>query len=152
DNVGLMREKAKNLAVLASRSSAFRFAFVFTLIFLLLVLRRPDAITNPQFWAEDGPVFYYGQITSSSWTVLFQPSAGYLQLLPRMVAALAALFPVGSVPLVFNLCAIGISALCCSLFSLNQYRYLLEPDGLRITLCLVIATAFQADELIATNT
>ncbi|HXA50065.1 MAG TPA: hypothetical protein VNV86_07175 [Candidatus Acidoferrum sp.] len=129
-----------------------RFLALSGLIFLLLVLRRPDAITNPQFWAEDGPVFFFGQITHTGLSALFVPYAGYLLVVPRLVAAFAALFPASSVPLIFNLFAFAIAAFCCSLFSLNWYRYLLQSDWLRAMVCVVIATAVQADELVGTIT
>jgi hypothetical protein len=50
-----------------------------------LFLRKPDALLNPQFWAEDGSVFFvendlYG---IGAW---LHPYAGYLHLVPRMVA------------------------------------------------------------------
>jgi hypothetical protein len=136
----------------ANESSAFRFLALFAVVFMLLVLRRPDAITNPQFWAEDGPVFFFEQITSPGIGILFRPYAGYLHLVPRLVTAFASLFGSSFAPLVMNLWALLIAALCCSLFSLNRYRYLLQSDWLRIVLCLVMATAFQADELVGNIT
>jgi hypothetical protein len=50
-----------------------------------LFLRKPDALLNPQFWAEDGSVFFlendlYG---IGAW---LHPYAGYLHLVPRMGA------------------------------------------------------------------
>jgi hypothetical protein len=129
-----------------------RFLGLFALIFLLLVLRRPDAVTNPQFSAEDGPVFFFGQVTHTGLGAFFVAYAGYLHAVPRLVAAFAALFPSRSSPLIFNLFAFAISAFCCSIFSLNWYRYLLQSDWLRVAVCVVMATAFQADELIGTIT
>jgi hypothetical protein len=129
-----------------------RFLALSGLIFLLLVLRRPDAITNPQFWAEDGVIFFFGQITHTGLGALFVPYAGYLHIVPRLVAAFAALFPGSSTPLIFNLFAFVIAAFCCSLFSLNWYRYLLQSDWLRVVVCVLIATAIQADELVGTVT
>src|SRR5258707_11015955 len=116
-----------------------RFLALSGMIFLLLVLRRPDAITNPQFWAEDGPVFFFGQISHTGLSALMVPYAGYLLGVPRLVAAFAALFPASSAPLIFNLFALAIAAFCCSLFSLNWYRYLLQSDSLRAAACWGIA-------------
>jgi hypothetical protein len=129
-----------------------RFLTLFGLIFLLLILRRPDAIVNPQFSAEDGPVFFFGEITYTPLGALLVPYAGYLHAVPRLVAAFAALFPARSAPLIFNLFAFAIAAFCASLFSLNWYRYLLHSDWLRTVVCIVIATAFQSDELVGTIT
>jgi hypothetical protein len=146
-----MRE-TKSLIPPSSQSSAGRFLALFALVFVLLVLRRPDTITNPQFWAEDALIFFFGQITTPGLGILFQPYSGYLHMAPRLVTAFAVLFHASSVPLVMNLCALIIAALCCSLFSLNRYRYLLQSDWLRIALCLVITTAFQAVEFIGNIT
>jgi hypothetical protein len=34
------------------------YVIVFFAALIIIFLRRPDAILNPQFWAEDGAVFY----------------------------------------------------------------------------------------------
>jgi hypothetical protein len=148
--IQMLRVKARILSF--RQSPIVRFLALFTLILVLLILRRPGAITNPQFWAEDGRVFFFDQITRSGPVVLFKPHAGYLHLIPRLTTALAALFGPRFVPLIMNVCALVLSALCCSLLSLNRYRYLLQSDWMRIMLCLVMATAFQSDELVGTVT
>lgn len=129
-----------------------RFFVLSFLIFLLLVLRRPDAVTNPQFWAEDGVVFYASQVLHPGIPTLFETYKAYLHLIPRLAMAFAAPFPAAASPLITNLLALAITAFCCSLFSLNRYRYLVRSDSLRIAVCLVIATAFQANELIGNIT
>ncbi len=45
-------------------------------------------------WAEDGKVFYQGAMRSSLPFVFFQPYRGYMHAAPRVIAAVAALFPV----------------------------------------------------------
>jgi hypothetical protein len=47
-----------------------------------------------------------------------------------------------------NLAALAIAALSLGLFSLERFRYLLKSDRMRVVLCLIMATAFQSDELI----
>jgi hypothetical protein len=68
----------------------------------LLFLRRIDAFTNPQFWAEDVIVFFdnahrYG-IKS-----LFIPANGYHLIYPRLIALFGLLFPISYSPLIYNL-------------------------------------------------
>lgn len=58
---------------------------------LALFLRKPDSLTNPQFWAEDGEVFLVGHFTQGFGAWL-QPYAGYIHLLPRIVTAIACQF------------------------------------------------------------
>ncbi|MBP7140868.1 MAG: hypothetical protein KBA71_03090 [Opitutaceae bacterium] len=47
-------------------------------------LRRPDAFTNPQFWAED--IHFMINAENGLFGSLFQPMAGYLHLLLRCIA------------------------------------------------------------------
>lgn len=61
---------------------------LFPLLFLFFAgvwaLRRPDAFTNPQLWAEDLDFMVVAE--SGYFASLFQPMAGYLHLLLRCVA------------------------------------------------------------------
>jgi hypothetical protein len=83
---------------------------------LLVVSHRPDAVTNPQFWAEDGTLWYAQAHNLGWWKVLFQPVAGYFCTLPRLAAALAQLVPLAAAPLLFNLIAIFFQVLPINLF------------------------------------
>ena len=56
---------------------------LFTLAFIVIISRRPDAILNPQFWAEDGSVFYAQAYNKGIINSLFLPYAGYLHAVPR---------------------------------------------------------------------
>jgi len=46
-----------------SRRWLLRYLGVTALLAAIIVVRRPDAVTNPQFWAEDGYVFFYENLT-----------------------------------------------------------------------------------------
>jgi hypothetical protein len=50
-----------------------------------LVYRRADAFTNPQFWAEDGMVFFVEQDHHAEF-IPFQNYNGYIHFIPRTVA------------------------------------------------------------------
>src|SRR5258708_34049507 len=52
---------------------------------LVVISRRPDAILNPQFWAEDGVTFYRDAYTGG-FRSLVLPYVGYLVSLQRLVA------------------------------------------------------------------
>jgi hypothetical protein len=81
--------------------------FVFFIAAAAVVSRRPDALLNPQFFGEDGPV-WYGQAYTFGWLdSLFHSQNGYFQTLPRLAASLALLVPLRFAPLVMNL--IGIT-------------------------------------------
>jgi hypothetical protein len=93
-------------------------AGLFAIAFALLVLKSPDALTLPQFWAEDGAVFFEQQLYRS-WPPLLTPYAGYLHTAPRLVAwASSGLDPVFA-PLAYNVAAITIDALCIAFVSMR---------------------------------
>ena len=69
---------------------------------IILFIRKTDSILNPQFWAEDRTVFFLDQYHDGVSSV-FQPHAGYLHLVPRIIALLADLvFTVPAAPYVYN--------------------------------------------------
>jgi hypothetical protein len=69
---------------------------------IVLFIRRTDSFINPQFWAEDGPVFFLQQYENGLSTIT-QPYAGYLHLIPRLIAFISELFfPYSLVPFVYT--------------------------------------------------
>jgi hypothetical protein len=91
---------------------------LFALALVLLFLKSPDAILAPQFWAEDGPVFFAAQF-GQDWPQLLTPYAGYLHTVPRLVAWIATWFDLAHAPLVYNALAILIDAACIAYVSLR---------------------------------
>src|SRR5262245_42079804 len=89
------------------------FGVIFLLMCALFVLRRPDALLNPQFWAEDGNVLFQNQLIHGGWSLAIQPYRGYFILDSRLAAAFATLFPIGWAPLIYNLFSIVIEGLAC---------------------------------------
>ncbi len=77
----------------------------------IVIARRPDAIFHPQFFAEDGHVWFADAYNLGWWTALFQAHTGYFQTLPRLAAALALFVPLTMAPLALNLVAVAIQAL-----------------------------------------
>jgi hypothetical protein len=77
------------------------------LLFLFMVLlvfsRRPSDLLHAQFYAEDGKR-WFAQAYNDTWLrSLAIPDASYLQVLPRLFAGLALLFPFRDAPLIMNL-------------------------------------------------
>ena len=76
---------------------------------IVLFLRRPDAILNAQFWAEDGAVWYqYAYNNDFSLTTLAEPYAGYLGTFPRLVSIFSGAVGVAHAPLFFSLVALSV--------------------------------------------
>lgn len=84
---------------------------IFLLACALVVTRRPDAVYHPQFWGEDGHVWFADAFNYGWWQALFRTQDGYFQTLPRLAASLALLVPLALAPLIPNLIAIMVEAL-----------------------------------------
>lgn len=76
--------------------SSLRYVYAAGLM-LLLLARVPDVVHAPQFWAEDGSIFFR-DVWCSGAASLFTPYGGYYHLLPRLIALAASLFPLRYAP------------------------------------------------------
>src|SRR4028118_535532 len=84
---------------------------------LLLWVRKPDSFHNPQFWAEDGSIFFGQQVQLGARAHL-EPYAGYFNAVPRLVASLTALLPHRHAPALYNAAALLVLlALAWKLYS-----------------------------------
>jgi hypothetical protein len=94
-----------------ARLARWHHLIIFGVVVAAIVSRRPDALLNPQFYAEDGSV-WYANAWNLGWAhALTLPEGGYLNTLPRLVCALAILIPLKSAPLLLNWAGILIQAL-----------------------------------------
>ncbi len=92
-------------------SSAWFWVLAIATTTALLILRRPDAVFHAQLWAEDGVVWFADAYNHGALRALLFARDGYLQIFPRLVAAVSLWVPLVHVPLVFNLCALAVEAL-----------------------------------------
>ena len=76
-----------------------RTVFVF-LFGLAIYLKVPDQFKNPQFWAEDGTIFFMEAQAHGIKSIIL-PYAGYLHLTPRLVALFADFFPIIFAPAIY---------------------------------------------------
>lgn len=65
----------------------------------VLSLRRDEAVTKPQFWAEDG--YFFERAYVLGWQSFREPFAGYLHTVLRAIAELAALTDPARAPAIF---------------------------------------------------
>lgn len=106
-----------------ARPELRRYAMLFGLCLLAFALKSPDALSSPQFWAEDGAIFFQQQ-QGRFWPPGLTPYAGYLHTLPRLIAWLAS-FPTPQwAPLVYNVGAwvINASAIAFVLYAIQDAR------------------------------
>lgn len=91
------------------RRSGFAVLVVATL--LIYAWRAPELLTKPQFWAEDGAVFFAQQF-GKVWPQLFTPYWGYLNFLPRSIAWIVSLFDVRHAPFLYGFFGLIVDASC----------------------------------------
>ncbi len=115
-------------------------------IFGILVLREPKCITHPEFFAEDGAVFFTQQLVLGP-SAIFKTSAQYLHIVPRLLALVTSAFPISWAPLLYAIEAFMVQAFCCWAFMLEEFRPVLQSDALRVLLCLFSACVFPAQEM-----
>jgi hypothetical protein len=100
-----------------------RLAVLWLVAALLLAFKSPDAWVNPQFWAEDGTIFFASQYREA-WPQVLLTHAGYLHATPRLVAWFASIFPLAMVPAAYATAAFLIVSSVLA-WSTSQLRPLL---------------------------
>jgi len=100
---------------------------------LLTLLRRPTAVTTPGLYAEDGVVFLLQSLSSGAGAIM-DPYNGYIHLLPRLVAGLATLLPLGWTPVLFTLCSALVAVGSCSLLLSTRFAGLIPAYAQRVLL------------------
>ena len=115
-----------SLSAVADRDASMSYrlllhAAIFFVAFLLVFLRRPDALLHAQFYAEDG-TYFYADAYNVGWHSLLWPYGGYLSTLLRLVGFLAQLFPFAVAPLVMNICAIIVQILPVNIFLSSRFN------------------------------
>lgn len=84
-------------------------------VMVIIAVRKQAFLAHPQFWAEDGAIFFVRADTHPlhGWELLFEPYQGYLHLVPRIIAALGYGLPLRSIPeyyQIVGLIAAGLTA------------------------------------------
>ncbi|HEX2346834.1 MAG TPA: hypothetical protein VHI51_00230, partial [Ktedonobacterales bacterium] len=117
----------------------------------LILSRRPDAIFNAQFWAEDG-IWYSQAYNLGALPALLIPNVGYLNLIPRLVAGFSLLFPMLYAPLIFNIIAVvAQSSPVIFLFS-RRFDGLIPNRAARVALAFLYIALPNSFEVNATIT
>ncbi|HEX8355443.1 MAG TPA: hypothetical protein VF611_21225, partial [Pyrinomonadaceae bacterium] len=121
---------------------------------MLIIARRPDAIFNAQFWAEDGAVWYADAYNVGAFKSLFFPAAGYFQTASRLTASLTQLLPLSRAPLAFALVAVAVQALPANLLISSRFSRLIPRLSVRALLAFAYLALPNSAEIHAnlTNT
>jgi hypothetical protein len=78
---------------------------------VLALLRLGFSAPLNTIWAEDGPIYLQGALTQGFWHAIFTPYAGYLVLVPRLIAAAATLVPLEQAAAAISLISAFFAAL-----------------------------------------
>ncbi len=78
---------------------------------LVMASHRPSSLLHPQFWAEDGEIWYQQAYQNGPLLPLVQTQAGYFQTFPRLAADTALHVPFHLAPLIMNLFALVVEGL-----------------------------------------
>lgn len=99
-------------ALLAHRSTQFGIALAFVLV--VFYVRRHFEINEGYIWSEDAGVFMAGAYQNGARSI-FTPYAGYLHLLPRLIAySFSKISPITAAPYTFACASILIYAGCAT--------------------------------------
>jgi hypothetical protein len=129
-----------------------RYLGVAMILAAIVVARRPDAVTNPQFWAEDGYVFFYENLTLGFPHALAKTYSGFPYLAQRLIAFAGGLVPFTLAPLIYSTSSIAITALGLATFCLPGFRHLVRNDGLRVMFAIAAVSAPFDQEVLSTLT
>ncbi len=105
--------------------------------FLLIFSRRPDAVLNPQFWAEDGAIWYADAYNHGIIYSFLMPVAGYYQTISRLIGVFAQNFPLEYAPSIFNFFAIFVKMLVVQFILSTRLSKLVPSLAGRILLAFV---------------
>ncbi|MFG1420972.1 hypothetical protein [Roseixanthobacter liquoris] len=95
----------------------FGTAFLF---FVIMVFRVNIYLVHPSFWAEDLPIFWFSAYRNSFFDPLLTPYSGYLNFIPRLIAALAELFPYKVHPAFYVYASLLMSAWTAAVLSVSS--------------------------------
>jgi len=127
----------------------FQMCLVLVIAVLVLFVRKTDSFVNPQFWAEDGAVFFQDQVNEGA-SAIIQPYAGYLHLVPRLIAFVAdVFFPYSAAPAVYNYLA--LLAMLVVILNIYSPRFFADYKAM-LSLSLVLVPHFKNEVFVnATN-
>lgn len=120
------------------------------LIATLVVSRRPDAVINPQFWAEDA--LWYQDAFDHGARALLLPWTGYFQTYSRATAALSLGLDLRVAPLLFSLAAILVQTLIPLLVLSSRFAGTMPDFRVRVLAALLLVGLPNAFEVQSTLT
>lgn len=108
-----------------------------------IIFRNPYYFDQPEFWAEDGSIFFK-EAFLFGWKTFLMPFAGYLHLVPRLFAFISlTFFDLEDTPLVFRI----LSLFVFTLSTLYLWYRLPFSNGKKGLFILCITTIFCSPDM-----
>lgn len=111
---------------------------VFVAAFLLAFSRRPDALLNAQFFAEDGAWWYSQAHDMGLLEALITPYRNYLHLAPRLTAVVSLAVPLTFAPLVMNVVALAIQSMVATFIASMRLAEAAPSRVARLSMALLV--------------
>ncbi len=105
------------------------------------ISRRPDQWFGPQFWAEDGKIFFR-DAAMLGWNSWLKSYAGYLHAVPRTIACLVRTQPWEALPRIYVIAALLAAALVVTRVTLARL-----PVGVRILAAVALIAVPHSGEV-----
>lgn len=119
---------------------------------LLAITRRPETITEPQFWAEDGKYWFADAYNHGPFEHLFYLYGGYFVPLYRVVASASLLLPFDLAPLFFNVVALAIMLLPLVLLNSSRLKHIIPYRSLALVISFMYIAVPNGAEVFANLT
>ncbi len=100
---------------------------------VVLVARRPTALTDPGLYAEDGVIFLLESLRDGPSAVV-EPYNGYIHLLPRLIAAAVEWLPLAWTPVLYSIATAVVSAWSAALVLSSRFARLVPAYPVRVAL------------------
>ena len=122
-------------------------ALTLVIIVLITVVRGADRLFTPQFWAEDGAVFFQEAYHYPFFNSVLRGYNGYYHLIPRVIAEFATLFRLELAPTVFVLASFACVVFTCAFFLSDAFSWFIPNVVYRATYCILLAAIPANDEI-----
>ncbi|WP_155770562.1 hypothetical protein [Mycobacterium asiaticum] len=119
------------------QKSRLSFPLLVALAVGLLFMRGAQRLSNPALFAEDGAVFLAGAKNDGLWAFTEQ-YAGYLHLLPRIIAAAFSSFPIVMTPVLYAGAALAVHAALLTPALSARLEWLIPGKMRRATLFVLL--------------
>lgn len=143
----MLKAKILELERILHSHALIVFWIVLAVCTVLIVSRRSQAIFHPQFWAEDGKIWYAQAYNQGPFSTLFHTYASTFSVGTRLAGSVALLLPLRYAPLLFNLISLGCQLLTVVLLLSKRFKRIIPYKSLAIIISLIFVAIPNASEV-----